>query len=129
MTLNAAEFAMQVKMTKAFIDADKSTVTIYRRTKIRTNTGGFTEGPRSAIGIFDVRMVPKENVGAVEELSTTDGRRAESGFTLVAMPDADISRYDEFEWKGSVWQVWFVRYMPEYTLKGDVRLHGIQTGA
>lgn len=127
MGIRPAELAAQIRQTKAFIDADKTTVQVFRKSRSRTDTGGFTEGPPIPVGYVDIRIIPRENVPGAEELATTDGRRTESGFTIVAMPTANLARYDEFDWQGEVWELWNIRYMPEYTLKADMRSHGIPT--
>ena len=39
---------------------------------------------------------------------------------LLAMPDANIQRYDKFSWHGIDWQIDEIHFKPDYEMRCDV---------
>lgn len=118
--MNQLELEMQLQITEKFIAADSSQVTMLRSEKLNDGAGGFilqNEAPVTPDPVT-VRMIPRSD--RTPELALADGRILRPEFAILAMPDVDIQRYDEFYWNGVRWQVADVHPLPEYERKGDV---------
>lgn len=115
--ISAAELEIQRKLTMAFVNADPETIVLTRREKVEDGAGGFTlqDSPPEQ---QTVRMVPQSDKVPVS--STLDGERKRPEFIIVAMPLADIRRYDTFDFRGTTYQVSHVHDCPEYEFKADV---------
>jgi len=117
--VDAAELQLQVTMTEAFILADAVELLLLRRTRSDDGAGGFTlTDPQPLPGVQTFRLLPRSD--KVPEVSTSDGRRASVEYTLLALPDADMQRYDLFDWNNIRWEIAQVHMKPDYERKGDV---------
>lgn len=123
MISNKAELATQRMLTRAFIDADPTTIVLVPRIKTKSSTGGF---------LF-VKQTPREpqKFKIVERVSDarTDtrvqgGTQEEAEFTLVGAHDAVVSRDDVFEYGGQEWQVLVVSWFNGYEQRAQVRRYG-----
>jgi hypothetical protein len=115
----SAELALQITMTEAFILADAVEIQLLRREKVSDGAGGFTlSDPQELPGVQTFRLIPQSD--KVPEVSTSDGRRANVEYILLALPDADLQRYDLFDWEDIRWEIAQIHMKPDYERKGDV---------
>lgn len=122
--ISAVELGIMTAQTKAFIDADYEDIVIEpRETKTSDGAGGWTMVSGPDLAPVRVRLIPQSD--KVPEQSSLEGRRKAPEFVLVALPGADIQRYDRFNWRGNTWEIAQVHDKPEYELKGDVVLHAV----
>lgn len=113
------ELELQITMTEAFILADAVELQLLRREKQPDGSGGYTfTDPVPLDNVQTFRLIPQSD--KVPEISTSDGRRANPEFVLLAMPDADLQRYDLFDWAGDRWEIAQIHLKPDYERKGDV---------
>jgi hypothetical protein len=116
--MDAAELEIQATATRAFILADPEDLTLMRRVRTPDGSGGFTYGSPAALAVQTGRMIPQSD--RVVELRTSDGRSAIPEWVLMMEPDSDMQRYDQFTWRGAVWEIVQIHNKPDYELKGDV---------
>ena len=122
--LSDFELAVELKLTQAFILADPTTLSVRRQSRVNDGAGGFRLAPFGFPILVQVRMIPDSggfgNDTSVDVSRGTNGVVADHKFTLLAMPDADIRRYDVFYWNGIDWFVSQLHLTPEYELKADI---------
>ena len=118
--MDQLEMEMQLQITEKFIAADASQVTMLRSTRVSDGAGGTVSQDEAPVTVdpVTVRMIPRSD--RTSELVLADGRVLRPEFAVLAMPDVDIQRYDEFLWNGVRWQVASVHELPVYEKKGDV---------
>lgn len=115
------EMRIQKRNTQAFIDGDSEEIVIRpRSTRTPDGAGGWVDGTGPALPPQTVRIVPVNRVQDV--LFPVEGRRDDIKYTIVAMPEADIQRYDVFDWRGDTWKVDRIHNKPDYELKADMVL-------
>lgn len=118
----AYELAMAKRQTQAFINADVESIVIEPRVeRVSDGAGGWVEQPGAPLPPISVRLIPQSD--AVPAAAALEGSRPTPDFVLVAMPDADIQRYDRFSWRDKVWDIEYVHEKPEYEFKADVVVH------
>jgi hypothetical protein len=117
--ISAIEYSVNVRMTQAFIAADATDIVIRPRTsRVSDGAGGWVNVPGSPLAPISVRLIPQTD--RVPVATAVEGRRANPEMVLMAHPDADIQRYDTFDWGGKTWKVDFIHDKPEYELKADL---------
>ncbi|QPX62562.1 head-to-tail stopper [Arthrobacter phage Wollypog] len=117
--ISDAEYNMQLRQTRAFIAADSTDIVINPRTARESDgAGGFRDVAGEPLAAISVRLVPQSD--KVPVAAVVEGRRAIPEMVLVALPDADIRRYDTFVWGDKTWKVDFLHDKPEYELKADL---------
>lgn len=113
------EMRIQMRNTQAFVDADAEEIVITPRTvRVPDGAGGWRDGTGPALPPQKVRIVPVNRIQDV--LFPVEGRRDDIKYTIVAMPDVDIQRYDTFKWRGDTWKIDRVHNKPDYEFKADV---------
>ncbi len=118
MRLPDREFALQVLSTKHFIDADPTAISLTPRSRDGDGAGGIRITPGTPRGEIRARLIPASDV--VPEQITSEGNYAMPTFTVLAMPDVEMARYDRFGWRGHTWEIVHVHLKPAYEKKGDV---------
>jgi len=111
-----------LRQTQAFIACRPVEIRIERFKKVADGRGGFTlePDPASPLDSQTVRKVGSARIGATVERVTSDGRTVVPSATLIAMPDADIKRYDKFVLDGVPHEVVDVAILPEWRLSAEV---------
>lgn len=118
MALSAVELAAQIRQTAAFIAADVVTITVARGDRLRVPGGGFGVAEPAAAGTRAVRIIP--GTGRTEALDPQVSSRNETErCILMAMPGTDILEGDQFQFRGTSWEVATVT-PKEYELKAEV---------
>lgn len=121
--ISDAEMAVQLRITRQFIDADATEIEITPRIARESDgAGGWRNIPGSPLAPISVRLVPQSD--AVPESASPEGTRPLPEMVLVAMPGVDIQRYDTFEWSDKVWKITHVHDKPPYAFKADVVVRG-----
>jgi len=117
--ISEMEMRVQLRNTKAFIDADAEEITIIpRSTRVPDGAGGWVDETGPLLPPVRVRIVPVDPGKAVA--FPAEGRLDTPEHTLVAMPGTDIQRYDKFRWRGKMWLVDKVHNKPDYELKANL---------
>lgn len=116
--MDALELKLQVETTRAFILADPEDLVLLRRDKISDGSGGFYFDNEQSLPSQTARLIPQND--RVPEVVTSDGKRGMPEFVILLEPDADVQRYDQFQWKNVRWEIAHLHLKPEYELKGDV---------
>lgn len=111
-------------ITLQFIDEKPSEVEFRRRTKVTTPAGGWKFN-ETAIGLKQrIRLVPGA-VYADTVRTTIDGREIHPTFTLVAVIDANVEKYDLFTLDDEEYEVvWVEKKVIFQRLVGEVWKHG-----
>ncbi len=118
------ELEIQRKNTKYFLDADPAPLVLFRSVRVRTDAGGYKDGPFAGIGgppqIF--RLIPAND--RMPEIKAPNGRLVTPVYTLLGEHDADVRRWDRFEFN-TVWYEIASPIRPEHTdsryeTKGDL---------
>lgn len=120
--ISAAEMAVHVASTKAFVEADVETI-IFQRPggRIRTETGGYKDVAATTTKTQRVRLIPQSDKVPVS--ADTNGTREIPEYIVMGLPDADFQKGDLFDWRGQRWSVQQIHDKPDYARKGDVILH------
>lgn len=122
--ISAAEMAVQVAQTKAFIEADVEQIVFTRpAVRVRTETGGYRDIPGVVTPAQRVRMVHQPAGDRVKRADDTNGQRELPEHIVLGMPDADFQKGDVFDWRGQTWKIEAIHDKPDYIRKGDVILH------
>lgn len=115
-----AELDLQTAATQAFILADAEDIVLLRRTRSPDGAGGFVFDDEIQIAEQTARLIPQQD--KTLEVTGSDGRRATPDWVIMMAPDADLERYDRFDWNGKTWEIAQIRAKPDYERKGDVIL-------
>ena len=97
------DMATQRRLTKDFIDALPSTITLIPRSKVKQPAGGWvwvdgTPRPPQVVSVVESGQNPTPEV-------TLDGVQREVLFHLVCEHTASIARHDVFTHNGKDWEV------------------------
>lgn len=117
MTLRATELKVQTRLSLAFIEADGRNVVLQRRTRTDDGAGGESVGEPVPLFPQRMRLIPQED-GATAR-TTAEGETATPEYMLMAAPDANMARFDEFTLDGIRYQIVYVDDR-QYELKGEV---------
>lgn len=116
--MDAAELEIQATATRAFILADAEDLQLVRSTRSSDGAGGWVYSTPVPLAIQTARLIPQSD--RVQEVITSDGRRAFPEYVILMEPSSDMQRYDQFTWRGIVWEISQIHYKPDYEMKGDV---------
>lgn len=117
--ISTAEYNANLRITKAFIAADTTSIVISpRTTRTADGAGGWVDVVGTPLAPISVRLIPQSD--KVPAAAVVEGRRAVPEMVLMAAPGTDIERYDTFSWGGKKWKVDFIHDKPEYELKADL---------
>lgn len=120
--ISQRELKIMSRQTEAFINADFEDIQIEPRVnRVSDGAGGWVETPALPLPPIRVRLVPQSD--RVPAAVSPEGTRPTPDFVLVAMPGANIERYDKFDWMGKVWEITYLHEKPEYEFKADVVVH------
>jgi hypothetical protein len=119
---SAAELAIMVKQTAAFIAADAETIIVTPTTRASDGAGGHTKTagtPYSEV----VRLIPQSD--KVPLLTVTEGTREKVEYILLALPEQAprLKAGHVFSWRSQDWKISAVHDKPDYEHKADVVLH------
>lgn len=118
----AAELAAQRLLTKAFVNADYLTVTLYRGQVTSDGAGGTVVGAPAPLAPQRMRLIPLAD-GAQERM-TANGRAVTPSYMLLGLYDADMERGDQFTVNGRRYEVVFLNENQQYEKKGEVAYRG-----
>lgn len=123
--MNPLELEQQRRQTEAFINADSTTLSVLRGVREPTDAGGYRDvvPTEPNVGPVLVRLIPTSD--KTPELRTSAGRMVVPTYTLLAMPDADLARWDKFKLGEDTYELANIldEWKPadnKYELKGDV---------
>lgn len=116
--LRKTELRLQRKNTNAFIAADPYSITLVRRVRFVNGAGGITRGNETTLPAQTLRLLPQED-GATERV-TAEGERATPEYVLLGTYDADMQRFDAFEYDGRRYEVVWISENRQYEIKGEV---------
>lgn len=118
--LNPEELAVQVQMTKAFIDADPVDLMLVNpANRIPDGEGGWVETDGDPVACHG-RLIPQSD--KVPVITGGEGFRPAPEFILVTLPGSAMVKGSRFEYAGAHWVVDQIHTAPEYEKKGDVYL-------
>jgi hypothetical protein len=117
MTIKPAELKAQTRLSAYFIEADGRNVVLQRRTRTSDGAGGKIVGEPVPLFPQRMRLIPQED-GATAR-TTAEGETATPEYMLMALPDADMARFDEFTLDGVRYQIVYVDNR-QYEVKGEV---------
>lgn len=103
MALSELERAVQLRQTKAFIDADRDQLVFTRKNRQRDGAGGWRLVGAGEPRTIDCRMIPESEHS--EEVSTSDGRSLKPSYTVLLMPGSDVQRYDSFMFQDEEFEI------------------------
>jgi hypothetical protein len=113
--MNTAEAAAM--STQAFIDENPAQIVITRTQRVQTSAGGSRRAVPADLPAFTARMVG----GNLENYRLTEeGEQVLPTYTLVAMPDVDVQRWDTFSWNGHTYKVLWIQDQPEWAVRAEV---------
>lgn len=112
------ELAVNRKNTAAFILADPQQVTMDRKTRVSTNTGGWKDGPPAFTSPQVVRVIPSSR--QLPDRQTADGVMATPSHTLLVRWDGDVKRFDEFNCQEHHYIVLYVWEKKTYEIKAEL---------
>jgi hypothetical protein len=111
-----AELAVQIGLTKAFINADPITVQLLRRPRTPDGAGGMTIGEPVAQAPQVFRLLPQED-GATAR-TTANGESATPEFMLMGSPGVNMQRFDQFVLTGRRFEIVYIDDR-QYEVKGE----------
>lgn len=116
--LRKTELRLQRRNTNAFIAADPYEIVLVRRVRFLNAAGGVTKGNETILPAQILRLLPQED-GATERV-TAEGERATPEYMLLGRYDADMQRFDIFEFDGRRYQIVWISENRQYEIKGEV---------
>jgi hypothetical protein len=121
MAIADAELSVQRMLTRAFIEADVVTITLYRSTVTDDGAGGTVTGAPVAIAPQCLRLITQGSTGAdSKQRFTANGQAVSPDYVLMGTECADIERWDTFEHEGRAYEVVFVNQNRQYEVKAEV---------
>jgi hypothetical protein len=116
--MREAELQLQASATRAFILADPEDLILVRRSRQSDGAGGFTYANPVSLAAQTARLIPQSD--QTLEVIGSDGRSAHPDWVILMEPGSDLQRYDQFDWRGDLWEVAQIHQKPDYEMKGDV---------
>lgn len=118
MSRGALELQVLRKQTEAFIAADPTAVPLTRRTRQANGAGGWRfVAPNTILPVQQFHIVAAgENVVLREG---PDGRQVATSHNIVGAYDADIQKFDLFEYNGIPYMVLWVNADLEYVTHAE----------
>lgn len=96
---------MRRQVLTAYIAADPVSISFRRYPKMDDGAGGWLKGAVQNIAPQTMRLVPyKRRLSSLTD-HTADGDIPHVQYSLVAMPDVDVERWDEFTLNGAEYKV------------------------
>lgn len=115
--------AEHLALTQAFIDENPSTITLNRRSKVATGTGGWTWSAPVAQAPFIARLVGTNLRTYSKQVTTVDGSLVIPTYVLIAMPDEDVVIGDQFTLDDKLYEVATVNDRPRWRINAEVVEH------
>jgi hypothetical protein len=115
--------AEHIALTQAFIDENPSTITLLRRTKVPTGTGGWTWSASVEQTPFVARVVGQNLRSFNSTRTSEDGSLVIPTHVLIALPDEDVQVDDQFELEGKLFEVKTVNDRPRWRINAEVVEH------
>jgi hypothetical protein len=122
MTYADVETAVQIQLTKAFVDADPVDLAMYRPTVAANGAGGYTTGTPVLVGTIRAHFGPRSDVNS--QTDSTDGKGTGAFYVLTAMPDVVFVIGDEFDLNGRRYRITGVKEDVAYESKAEVTYLG-----
>lgn len=110
-------------LTEAFINENPTTITLSRRTKVPTGSGGWKYDTASDLEPFVGRLVGSFRVRDTIARTTEAGQEVVPTHTLIAMPGTDIARGDQFTIGDALYEVVNFDEMPKWRVNAEVIAH------
>ena len=99
------EIRLRRQNLAAYIAADSVQVAFTRYPRIDDGAGGWVKGPPVEIAPQTMRLVPyKRRLSSLTDMVTA-GEIPNVEYSLIALYDANVQRYDEFELNGEALKV------------------------
>ena len=111
-------------LTSYFINENPVTVTLSRRSKVSTGTGGWKYGAAANLEPFTARLVGSFRLRDSIVRTTEAGQEVIPTHTLIAMPGEDIARGDQFTIDDVLYEVVAFNTMPKWRINAEVLAHG-----
>jgi hypothetical protein len=102
---NAVELRMKRQVLAAYIRADPVVVSFRRYPRVDDGAGGWVRGPVQNIAPQTMRLVPYKRRLTNLTDHTADGDIPNVQYSLVATPNVDVERWDEFTLNGAEYKV------------------------
>ena len=106
--------------TRMFIDQRPENIVLSRVTQVLDGQGGWTKSSPTTLPPQTMRKVATARLADLTARTTEDGATVVPTAYLIAMPDADIQRYDIFELDGVMHEVLYIGRLPEWRIQAEV---------
>ena len=111
-------------LTQYFINENPTSITISRRAKEPTGSGGWRYGEATDLDPFVGRLVGSFRLRDSIVRTTEAGQEVIPTHTLIAMPGEDIARGDQFTVDDVLYEVVAFNTMPKWRINAEVLAHG-----
>lgn len=108
MTITTTDVKVAQEITRQFINENPIEVSLLRRVKVQTSSGGWRLAGSAPMVPQRFRLVPGQ-IYADTVRTTSDGRQIHPSHTIVGMYDADVANYDLFLVGDKKYEVVWVR--------------------
>ena len=116
--------AEHLALTQYFINENPVTVTLSRRPKTPTGSGGWKYGAGAPQTPFVGRLVGSNFKRDTSVRTTEAGQEVVPTHVLIAMPGTDVLRGDQFTIDGLLYEVVAFNEMPKWRINAEVMVHG-----
>lgn len=123
MPVPAAELAVQLKVTEAFVNTRPVSLVLTPITWGADGKGGKRKtagAPRPAQTFRFIEQVTVRNLSARTDIGSQYVEEA----TLLALPSVVVEPNDEFTWDGSLWRVDSLQFPNEWSVRAAVLRYG-----
>lgn len=97
------EVDLHRRNTKAFIDADPVTITLYKQERENTDAGGYKVLPPTPRDPQVFRLIPQGDI--MPKVQTPDGTQLTPTYVLLGEHNCVMERWDTFELLGVKFQI------------------------
>lgn len=112
--------ALHVKQTEAFIGQNPSTIVLVRTSRVGDGRGGSKKDVPLTLSPQTMRKVGSTRVSSTSQTNSTDGNLLIPQQYLIALPDADIERDDQFTLEGIPYKVQSVNDEPPWRKQASI---------
>lgn len=119
--LAPGELAIQVANTRAFINANPSSVILIPRTRVKDGRGArLVDGEQRAPQVFRLIDQSTARNSIPGKVQTSDGIERLIDFILLAMPDAAVDLFDYWNDSDGTWEVAEIYPFNQYEIRAAV---------
>jgi hypothetical protein len=112
-----------LRLTQWFIDQNPDQIVLQRRSRVPDGEGGFEFETPVLLPPQEMRKVKRNNQGDTVEIVSSMGQVVIPSYALIAMPDADIRVFDQFQLDGRLHEVVAIVDRPEWRLQAEIYAH------